>query len=217
MATHLLNDDGTASMATMLMCSHHAFRRDMGCFAAALAAPQRSDQLGDEWRWFRAALHGHHTVEDTVLFPELRANQPALAATIDRLDAHHRAIDPLLERGDVLFADLARHRDAARELIATLAALLAEHLDAEECAIMPHLRGAKTFPPPPDDAMIAIYADGFAWSSAGISGTVLEQVFAMLPCALVAKLPSARAAFDERSRRVWGHVHAGASLTSVPG
>ncbi len=26
---NLLNDDGTASMATMLMLSHHAFRRDI--------------------------------------------------------------------------------------------------------------------------------------------------------------------------------------------
>ena len=30
MTPNLLNDDGSASMATLLMMSHHAFRRDLG-------------------------------------------------------------------------------------------------------------------------------------------------------------------------------------------
>lgn len=64
--------------------------------------------------------------------------------------------------------------------------------------------------------MLAMYAGGFAWSSGGIADAVLDQVFAMLPPALVARLPAARAAFDERCRRVWGFTHVGASVTSVP-
>jgi hypothetical protein len=32
----LLNDDGTASVATALLMSHHAFRRDTAQLAAAL-------------------------------------------------------------------------------------------------------------------------------------------------------------------------------------
>jgi hypothetical protein len=216
MATNLLNTDGTASMATMIMCSHHAFRRDVACFATALADATRSDVLHEEWTRFRAALHGHHTVEDTAMFPDLRAKHPELAAAIDQLDAHHRRIDPLLERGDQVFADLANQRAAALDLITTLAALLAEHLDAEERAIIEHLRGAKEFPLPPTEDVIAMYAGGFAWSSAGISSAVLDQVFAMLPPALVAKIPAARAEFDERCRRVWGSVHTGTSRTSVP-
>jgi hypothetical protein len=216
MPTKLLNDDGTASMATLLMCSHHAFRRDVTCLARALADATRRDSLGEEWTRFRGALHGHHTVEDTGVFPDLRAKQPTLAAALDQLDAHHRRIDPLLDRGDQLFADLANQRGAAADLIATLGALLDEHLEAEERAIIPHLRAAKEFPAPPSDDMLAMYADGFAWSSAGIASEVLDQVFAMLPAALVAKIPAARAAFDERSRRVWGYVHTGASVTSVP-
>ena len=35
-APRLLNDDGTASIATALMSSHHGFRRDLGRFARAL-------------------------------------------------------------------------------------------------------------------------------------------------------------------------------------
>ena len=216
MATPLLNDDGTASIATFLMCSHHGFRRDVACFATALADPTRTDGVHEEWTRFRAALHGHHTIEDTAMFPDMRAKHPDLASAFDKLDGHHRAIDPLLERGDQLFADLATHRAAACDLIATLATLLAEHLDAEEPVIVPHLRGVKDFPLPPGDDILAMYADGFAWSSAGIADSVLAQVFALLPRPLVARIPAARAAFDERSRRVWGFVHEPASVTSVP-
>jgi hypothetical protein len=215
MGTQLLNDDGTASIATAMMCSHHAFRRDVASFARALAQG-RCDALGEEWARFRAALHGHHTVEDTAMFPDLRAKQPELAATIDLLEGHHRALDPLLERGDQLFSDVASCRAQAHGLIETIAALLAEHLDAEERAVIPHLRGAKAFPAPPNDDVLAMYADGFAWSSAGIAESVLAQVFAMLPAELTARIPAARAAFDERSRRIWGYAHAGASVTSVP-
>jgi hypothetical protein len=216
MATPLLNDDGTASMATVLMSSHHAFRRDIGCFARALAHTTSSQTLTEEWARFRGALHGHHLVEDTSVFPDLRGKQPELATRLDTLDSHHRAIDPLLERGDKLFAALATERPAALELIGQLASLLDEHLDLEERTIIPHLRGAKEFPPPPSDDMIALYADGFAWSAAGLAEPVVAKIFAMLPPALVAKLPAARAAFDERSRRVWGYTHTGASLTSIP-
>src|SRR6187551_1119301 len=101
MSTKLLNDDGTASMATMLMSSHHAFRRDVACFAKALADGDRpADALAEEWTRFRGALHGHHTIEDTTMFPDFRAKHPEIAAALDKLEAHHRAIDPLLERGD---------------------------------------------------------------------------------------------------------------------
>jgi hypothetical protein len=217
MPTNLLNDDNTASMATIIMCSHHAFRRDVACFANALAGTTPSGEaLREEWASFHAALHGHHTVEDTSLFPDLLAKQAELAAAIDKLGAHHRAIDPLLERADQAFADLASRRADAREVIASLAALLDEHLDAEEQTIIPHLRGLKEFPLPPTDDVVAVYADGFAWASAGIAKPVVGQVFAMLPPALVAKIPAARARFDERCLRVWGYVHAGASVTSVP-
>lgn len=217
MPTKLLNDDGTASMATMLMSSHHAFRRDLACFAAALAgSPRDSAALRDEWARFRAALHGHHTVEDTSMFPDLRSRFPELATSIDQLDAHHRAIDPLLGRGDRTFADLPAQTAAARDLIAELTRLVAEHLDTEEAAITPHLRDAKEFPAPPSEEMLAMYAGGFAWSTAGLSSSVIDQIYAMLPPALVAKIPCAREAFDARCREVWGHVHEGASTTSVP-
>ena len=220
MPTNLLNDDGTASMATMIMTSHHGFRRDLACFARALAEISRGDTarvgaVGAEWKRFREALHGHHTVEDANLFPSMRAEHAELAATIDVLDAQHRRIDPLLERGDAVFADLPAHASDAVAVVGELARLLDEHLELEEASVIPHLRAATQFPPMPAE-MFAMYADGFAWSTTGLAADVVDAIHAMLPAGLVAHIPAARAALDARCREVWGYVHTGASRTSVP-
>jgi hypothetical protein len=83
-----LNDDGSASMATALMMSHHAFRRDVARFAKALEALSPSDAeriaaLQEEWKNYQRALHGHHHVEDTGVFPGIAAEHP----TVRRRDA----------------------------------------------------------------------------------------------------------------------------------
>jgi hypothetical protein len=91
-AQNLLNDDGSASMATLFMSSHHAFRRDIALFGMALRAPGAADPvraqaLREEWGKFRGSLHGHHEIEDKNMFPGLRSQNAALAAVIDKLDA----------------------------------------------------------------------------------------------------------------------------------
>jgi hemerythrin-like domain-containing protein len=221
MPTQLLNDDGTASMATAMMSSHHAFRRDLACFADALSAIARGDrtraaELAPEWKRFREALHGHHTVEDTAVFPDLRTRQLAPTAELDTLEAQHRTIDPLLERGDRALADLSRV-DAAGAVIRELQGALAEHLDLEERVVIPHLRNAREFPLPPNDEVVAMYADGFAWSTGGLAEEVIAALNAILPAAVVERLPAARRAFADRCERVWGRPPTGASRTSVPG
>jgi hypothetical protein len=220
MAPNLLNDDGTASMATLLMMSHHAFRRDLGNFAVALARVRRGDvsnseALREEWQGFRAALHGHHEVEDTRMFPSMKEQQPALASVFDRLSADHRRIDPLLERGDRAFAPQLAV-DEALSVTTELRILLDEHLALEEREVVPLIRGAKEFPAPGSAAELEMYAQGFAWSTHGIAPAVLERVYDMLPKALVDQLPSARAAFEARCVRAWGSAKTGASTTSVP-
>ncbi len=217
MPTQLLNPDGTASMATAMMSSHHAFRRDLACFAEALAAiaggdGSRREAVAEEWTRFRAALHGHHTIEDTTIFPDLRAQHPAELA---RLESQHGAIDPLLVRGDTAFAAPGGD-DAAIAVVAALDRALDEHLELEERVVIPHLRDAKEFPAPADDDVLAMYAEGFAWSTAGLAPDVLAALDAMLPPGVVARLPDARRAFSDRSVRVWGHAPVGASRTSVP-
>ena len=204
--TQLLNDDGTASMATALMTSHHAFRRDLRCFAEALEAIRAGDRsravaVAEEWTRFRATLHEHHTVEDTAIFAGLRST-PEIAT----LEAQHRAIDPLIA-----------HAEPTLEIVRALDLALALHLELEERVVIPTLRGAGQFPLPSDDAMIELYADGFAWSTTGLAPAVHAAIDAMLPAAVVARLPAAREAFDARCARVWGRVLRGWSTTSVPG
>jgi len=220
-APNLLNDDGTASMATALMSSHHAFRRDIAQFRLALARVIGGDHarvraLQEEWQRFCGSLHGHHQAEDTGIFPNTKQQHPELAAVIDRLVAEHRQIDPLLEEGQRAFAELPAAAGVAASVIGRLAALLHGHLATEEAQVVPLLRAAKAFPAPANEAELEMYAQGFAWSSHGIAPDVLDKLYAMLPEPLRAKLPAARAAFAKRCEDVWGTAAAGTSRTPIP-
>jgi len=217
----LLNDDGTASISTLFMMSHHAFRRDLTRFGTALetfatTAP-RVEALKAEWTNFHAALHGHHTMEDTAIFPSIAAQDQAVAPIIDGLSADHRKIDPILEQGDRAFAELPGAVEAATRVIRELTTLLGPHLATEEEKLIPFLRGAKAFPTPSSDAEADLYAGGFAWTMHGIAPEVLDKVYPMLPEILSTKLPAARAAFEERCERVWGTTKPTASTTPIPG
>lgn len=219
--TNLLSDDGSASMATLLMMSHHAFRRDIARFALALERLPDSNAdtvaaLQEEWQFYRGALHGHHTIEGTQIFPGLKEKHAALASVIDRLSEDHHKIDPLLERGDSVFAGLPATRAEAMAVVSELVALLDKHLETEEAGIVSFLRDAKTFPAPGNDEEAGMYAQGFSWSMHGIADEVLAEVYKMLPDNLTSRLPTARVAFDKRCERVWGSSKVGKSRTSVP-
>lgn len=218
---NLLNDDGSASIATALLMSHHGLRRDIARFAIALENMARGDAskveaLREEWRNYRGTLHGHHEAEDAGVFPGVRSRHVAVGTIIDRLVAEHRRIDPLLERGDRAFEALPEIGEA-RAVIGELAELLDAHLALEEAEIVPYLRDAKVFPPPATDAEADLYAMGFAWSSQGVSPEVLRKVYEMLPENLTSRLPAARNEFDARCARVWGATSPTASRTSLPG
>lgn len=218
---NLLNDDGTASMATMLLLSHHAFRRDIARFIRAVAEIKSGDSarvgaVRGEWdKSYRQALHGHHVYEDAHIFPDIRGKHADLAAALDKLTEQHHLIDPVLEKGDAAFADLA-HPDNAAAVLNELQTLLDQHLAFEEAQITPSLRDAKDFPVPPDDKTAVMYAQGFSWSMQGIAPEVLEQVRKLLPDILLAKLPAAQAEFEVRSQQVWGTYAVGAATTPVP-
>jgi len=218
---NLLNDDGTASMATAFLSSHHGLRRDIRQFAGALGRIAAGDTshvaaLRDEWQYYRNTLHGHHQVEDTAIFPSIREQHPELASVIDGLLADHRKIDPLLEEGDKAFAGLPEERRPAIRVVGSLGGLLHSHLETEETHIVPFLRDAKAFPPPASEAELEMYAQGFAWSSYGIAQEVLDKMYELLSPELVAKLPAAREAFAKRCKAVWGTSAGGASKTPIP-
>lgn len=216
----LLNDDGTASIATCLMISHHGFRRDLGRFLAALEQPMhtaaRTQAISEEWQSLRSTLHGHHEAEDNGVFPSLRCQSDAVAKVIDGLTADHRLIDPLLERGDRAFADLAASRAEAFAVVRQLKTLLDPHLAIEEAELIPFLRGAKAFPPPASEADAEMYAQGFAWGMHGVAPDVLQRVYDLLPEILLSKLPTAQSAFARRYTGVWGALSAGVTRTPIP-
>jgi hemerythrin-like domain-containing protein len=219
-APSLLNDDGSASIATLLLMSHHGLRRDLARFALAIGQLRSEDhaqaeRLRAEWQRYHETLHGHHSAEDQQLFPSLRSEHPELGAVIDQLSSDHRAIDPLLARGDEAFAALPGVTAAASELLAELSALLEPHLALEEREAVPFLREVKAFPPP-GEAELEIYARGFGWSSHGVDADVLAKVDAMLPEQLRQKLSAARAAFEARAVEVFGPMLARASRTAIP-
>jgi iron-sulfur cluster repair protein YtfE (RIC family) len=220
-APTLLNDDGSASMATALLMSHHGLRRDLARLAIALGQPAASEParaaaLKEEWQGYHGKLHGHHEAEDNGFFPGLRSGHAHLAPVIDRLTSDHRRIDPLLEAGDRAFADLATTREAAAKAVTELGVLLHEHLALEEAEVISFLRDAREFPPPGTDAEAEMYAQGFAWACHGVAEDVLARLYAMLPPSLTSRLPAARVAFDARCARVWGPTKPGASRTAVP-
>jgi hypothetical protein len=220
---NLLNDDQTASVATALMMSHHGIRRDLRCFERALAEVRagfvsRLETLREEWKNLSLTLHGHHEAEDTGVFPSILAEQAEHAKVrevVEQLCRDHRRIDPLLDGGVAAFARLPDVEDALA-IVRELRELLDAHLALEEREIIPFLRGAKTFPAPPSEEALAMYAGGFAWSMHGIAADVIERVERMLPAALVARLPEARAAFAERHLRAWGPSQPGAATTPIP-
>jgi hypothetical protein len=218
--TRLLNEDGSASVATLLMLTHHAFRRDLASFERALGKlheheSSQADALRGEWQQFHGALHGHHEMEDANIFPAQKQQNPSLAPTLDRLSEQHKRIEPLLARGDAAFSGMT-DVGAAREVVKELSALLDEHLRLEEETIVPALRAARQFPPPPNDAAAELYAGGFAWSMHGIADDVIAAVKTLLPESLLSRLPAATKAYDERSLRVFGSAKLGKSSTSLP-
>ncbi|MEK7643039.1 MAG: hemerythrin domain-containing protein [Patescibacteria group bacterium] len=176
----------------------------------------RTDAVREEWeKSYRQALHGHHMMEDANIFPDIRNKHPNLASAIDKLTEQHHKIDPVLEKGDAAFADLA-HSENAEAVLSELKALLDQHLAFEEAEITPFLRDTKEFPLPANDDVAAMYAQGFAWSMQGVATAVLDQVRKMLPDILLAKLPAAQAEFEARSERVWGTYIVGSATTPVP-
>jgi hypothetical protein len=85
---------------------HHAFRRDLASFAAAVARTPVEDReawraLARRWGQFARILHLHHAGEDEILWPLLlekvdRAGEGSGRATLVAMEAEHEEIDPLL-------------------------------------------------------------------------------------------------------------------------
>lgn len=108
--------DGPIDMKMMYLM-HHAFRRDLDLFAAAVRATPADDPetwalLAARWDLFAEALHEHHTVEDVGVWPALVSLGTAQdAATLEAMESEHSEIDPLLEGCSAGFRRLAGRAD----------------------------------------------------------------------------------------------------------
>jgi hypothetical protein len=137
---------GPVNMVAMYVF-HHAFRRDLAAFAAAVRGTPVADRvtwvaLAARWGRFRAVLHKHHHGEDAALWPLLRARVDAAGdvagrATLEAMEAEHAEIDPLLGACSEGFARLAERadadaRDALEVRVVAAGERLAKHLGHEE-------------------------------------------------------------------------------------
>jgi hemerythrin-like domain-containing protein len=124
---------------TMMYTMHAALRRDLDRIARLTARPNDDPRhilrTAAGWQMFTSYLTIHHTAEDDLLWPPMRA---ALAddsdgvALLDAMEAEHAAIDPLLAAIDAALADRESGPHRLGELTDALAVALRRHLDHEE-------------------------------------------------------------------------------------
>lgn len=144
---------------TGMYVMHHAFRRDLAAFDAALGATPVGETatweaLAARWARFAAALHHHHTAEDTLYWPVLTRAVESRGTDADRAEVQamseeHAGIDPLVSACAEGFRALAEHpcdahRNAARIRLAGLREVLGEHLRHEETVVLPLVQRVMT-------------------------------------------------------------------------
>lgn len=134
---------------------HHAFRRDLARFEAAVRQTPLGDAaawaaLARRWDRFATVLHHHHEVEDASIWPVLvahteRLGETASLATLAAMEAEHDDIDPALAAVRHGFADMlahpcADHRNALDVHVTATRGLLGDHLRHEETEALPLLQ-----------------------------------------------------------------------------
>lgn len=90
-------------------------------------------------------LHGHHTGEDTMLFPRLREANPELAPTVDQLVRDHELVSDLIEQIEadaerLIGEDSVAARKHISASLTELSDALLAHLEFEEQAAGPTIR-----------------------------------------------------------------------------
>jgi hypothetical protein len=92
---------------TMMYVAHDAFTRDLHRLRAA---GERGEAFApasrQRWALLKKQLHNHHHVEDTSLWPRLRAvvSAPAGISVLDAMELEHAQIDPAIESVDTAMA-----------------------------------------------------------------------------------------------------------------
>lgn len=144
---------------TGMYVMHHAFRRDLARFEAAVWATPVEDRetwLALEARWdrFGEVLHHHHSVEDESIWPVLLRHVDERCdaegrATLEAMEAEHGFIDPALSACREGFSSMVDHpcedhRHALEARVTDVRAALHAHLSHEEIEALPLLQEVMT-------------------------------------------------------------------------
>lgn len=124
-----------ATLAGFLL-AHAGMRKEFARLAGAArvtADSRRAALIEDQIVLVTETLHHHHTVEDEEMWPKLRARAPHAVVELDKLEAEHEDVDPLIERAADTTLTLAEREDALQQLHD----LLNAHLDREESVAVP--------------------------------------------------------------------------------
>ncbi len=205
---------------------HHAFRRDLTAFEAAvrgtpIGAAETWRALAARWARFAEALHHHHGVEDEHLWPVLLARtaaDPGATALLVAMEAEHDRIDPSLHSVAAGFASMLEHpcddhRNALDvHVTATRAALLA-HLAHEETEALPLLQSTLTAE---ENAAFEHAAQRayplrmvpflLPWASAGLPDDVRRRIVESAGPAYGLLLTLLRGRYERGERRAFGYV-----------
>lgn len=209
----------------MMYVMHHAFRRDLSMLTEAARVTPVSDRtawrlLEQRWSVFHEALHGHHTGEDTGLWPLLleRAEESERQTLLD-MEAEHAELDPLLEACGRGFTRLTDHADddaraaLAVRLVATRECL-ARHLHHEETEAIAIIQRRLTqadwdrldeehFK---EDLTFGKVVRIVPWAASGLPREVLDRVFAKTEPGFKVIWLLTRRRFARRQARALRHV-----------
>ena len=181
----------------MMFVMHHAFRRDLDAFAAAVRGTPAGERrtwraLAERWELFAEVLHRHHTGEDEGLWPLLtRLGSAGDVATLEAMEAEHGEIDPLLESCAAGFRRLARRADEdARSALAVRVCAAREslrrhlaHEESDAIAIVQRLLSPADWARLDEEHFRKDVTPGYAarlvpWAAYGLPHEALDRVFA---------------------------------------
>jgi hemerythrin-like domain-containing protein len=211
----------------MMYVLHHAFRRDLAAFAAAVPVTPVEDlaawrAMQQRWDRFAEILHNHHTGEDEGLWPLLldrvdAAGDAAARDTLEAMEAEHAQIDPLLSAcaaGLRRLADGGTADDRAALAVRTAAARdgLGRHLAHEETEAIALIQRHMT-----DAEWRSLEETHFAkkmspsevvflvpWVASGLPTPVLRKMFREKGRAFALVLAATRGRFARQHRRAFG-------------
>jgi hemerythrin-like domain-containing protein len=127
-----------------MLMAHLVFRVEFARLAeAAASAPAsgpRTEAIEEHIAFICRVLHHHHTVEDTAIWPYLTNRVPGAREVLDRLEAEHAQMDPLIDAVTDRPTPLT-HRGLILE---ELSRLINAHLDYEEAHAVPMIRETYT-------------------------------------------------------------------------